>query len=67
METCLVGVRPRAGVPRAHWLTKRPGSQDMRRSRLLVDGLGAECVKIENDKAIANTRDVDQLNISSLT
>jgi len=27
---------------------------DMRLSRPLVDGLGAECVKIEKDKAIAN-------------
>jgi hypothetical protein len=32
----------------------------MRPSRLLVDGLGIECARIENDKAIANTHDVDQ-------
>jgi hypothetical protein len=32
----------------------------MRPDRLLVDWLGAEYVKIENDIAIANTRDVDQ-------
>jgi hypothetical protein len=31
------------------------------------DGLGAECDKIENDTAIANTQDVDQFNISSIT
>src|SRR5262249_36689796 len=35
--------------------------------RLLVDGLGAECIKIGKDIAIANTRDVDQFNISSVT
>jgi len=32
----------------------------MRRRRLVVDGLDAECVKIENDKAIVNTQDADQ-------
>jgi hypothetical protein len=39
----------------------------MRLGRLLVDGLGAEYVKIEKDIAIAGTQDVDQFNISSLT
>ena len=40
----------------------------MRPGRLLVDGLGIECAKIENDKAIANTHDVDQSpSMASLT
>jgi hypothetical protein len=33
---------------------------------LVVDGLGAECGKIEKDKTIANVLG-DQFNISSLT
>jgi hypothetical protein len=33
----------------------------MRPSRLLVDGLGAEGGKIENNKAIANTRGVESI------
>jgi len=36
----------------------------MRASRLLVDGIGAEYVKIEKHLAIANVQDVDQFNIS---
>src|SRR5262245_28252888 len=40
----------------------------MRLGRLLVDGLGTECAKIENDKAIANTQHVDQSpRMASLT
>jgi len=40
----------------------------MRAGRLLVDGLVAEYVKIENDIAIANTQDVDQPpSMTSLT
>jgi len=40
----------------------------MRPGRLAVDGPGTECAKIENDKAIANTHDVDQsLSMASLT
>ncbi len=34
----------------------------MRPGRLLVDGLGAECIKIEKVEAIPNARDADQLN-----
>jgi hypothetical protein len=36
----------------------------MRPSRLLVDGLGGECVKIEKDEAIAKAQHADQTNIS---
>jgi hypothetical protein len=40
----------------------------MRPSRLLVDGLGTECAKIEKDIAIANAQDVDQSpSMASLT
>ena len=40
----------------------------MRPIRLLVDGLGAEYVKIEKDIAIANAQDVDQSpSMASLT
>jgi len=53
MEMCLVRVRFRTGITRGHWLTKQPIGLDMRASRLLVDGLGVECVKIEKDEAIA--------------
>jgi hypothetical protein len=35
----------------------------MRLSRLLVDGLGAKCIKIEKGKAIPNAQDADQFNI----
>ena len=55
-------------VTRAHWLTKRPVGLDMRPRRLLVDRLGAEYGKIENDIAIANALDVDQSpSMASLT
>jgi hypothetical protein len=36
----------------------------MRASRLLVDGLGGECVKIEKGEAIAKAQHADQTNIS---
>ncbi len=36
----------------------------MRASRLLVDGLGVECVKIEKDEAIANVWDVAALQLA---
>jgi hypothetical protein len=36
----------------------------MRPGRLLVDGPGDECVKIEKDKAIANAQHAYQINIS---
>jgi hypothetical protein len=39
----------------------------MRPGRLVVDGLGAECSKFENDKATAAAQDANKFNISTLT